>query len=516
MVDDLDRAVEAGNTLLCMLAERPCVWRARTAHRYAVRMRTSSSCLPAELHYHTFKAAQPLSCMCAGSECYDLVDLIEDEMTSSLYSDGPPLTSPSSSSHCDLLSDVALARYQYTYLLFQLSTLLVQETPLIPPFPLASSLPLHPFSHRWLVSAMSNVAHVITTPSLLSITPPPSSTVPSSPSYGTAATSTLPPINVISADASSFSASDAAPLPLSSSFTSTSSPSNLISTAISSAHSGASRPTIRYLTEIQTLPTVPTPTAISPSFTKAKSRRGPTKSQSRSRPAVAASSSSSSSSSHQQRSRTPPLPRLSVTANPFAALSNNPVVKPLTPRARRHSLPPSSSSPLSSQPTLPPTSTTPSSCPLSPSSVPTALPSPGPLTGASQSLTTASDTWQCYPSSLVPLPISVESTDDTPLTPIDGTCHDLLIIAPPSPVTPFPPPFLGRTTSIPHTRSFHPHSQLPMPLPPHHLAYHLSFRLPSHSPHLDRQQTCFCPLPQHWIPGNLTPYLSCLFRSLWK
>ena len=167
-------------------------------------------------------------------------------------------------------------------------------------------------------------------------------------------------------------------------------------------------------------------------------------------------------------------------------LSPTPCSQATHPRARRHSLPPSSSSPSLSQRTLPPTPSPPSPCPPSPSSLPTA---PGPSTGASQSLTSASEAWPSHPSS------SVESTDDTPLTPIGGTCHDLLIPPSPAPVTIHPLVLPGAVhLDTPHAQ-LPSQSLLPSPLPPPRLAYHPSSRLPSHCPHLDRQQTRFSPLP---------------------
>ncbi len=96
-------------------------------------------------------------------------------MTSSLYSDGPPLTSPSSPPSCGYPNDTTLSLPSLTFIIQQLSTLLLFTSPLssTPTSPCtASALPADLYTHTQLVAALSNVVFV----TLRTVLPP---TIPS-------------------------------------------------------------------------------------------------------------------------------------------------------------------------------------------------------------------------------------------------------------------------------------------------------------------------------------------------
>ena len=84
-------------------------------------------------------------------------------MTSSLYSDGPPLASPSPSSQCDRPSDATSSLSYLSLLIQQLSSQLLFTSP--SPVPSASPWapvpsPLSSYTHGQLVCALSNVVFV--------------------------------------------------------------------------------------------------------------------------------------------------------------------------------------------------------------------------------------------------------------------------------------------------------------------------------------------------------------------
>ena len=102
------------------------------------------------------------------------------KMTSSLYSDGPPLTPPSSSFQHAHLNDTTLTLSSLTNIIHQLSTLLLYTTPPSPHY----HAPLPSYTHVQLVAAMSNVLftslHLLSPP--LSYLPPSPTSSLSSPS----------------------------------------------------------------------------------------------------------------------------------------------------------------------------------------------------------------------------------------------------------------------------------------------------------------------------------------------
>jgi hypothetical protein len=273
-------------------------------------------------------------------------------MTSSLYSDGPPLTSSLSSPPCGHPIDTTLALSSLSYVIHQLSTLLLHAGP-----PLTnSSLSLFPLpptlTHSWLVGSLSNVLHTSLQLVSASSPPIPVSSFSSLPADALSTSTPSPPTHVTSLHSSPSPASDAAHLPLSLPLASESSSSISPSPSANVVSATVSRHTIRVLTEIQTLPVQPSLFSIT--NVKRNPTRGPTNTRPQSLSRRPSSASPSRAHPHQHpQQHSSCLPH---SANPFAVLSQNPTTKPTTPRPRRHSLPSSCSPPqatsLASEPTL--------------------------------------------------------------------------------------------------------------------------------------------------------------------
>ena len=174
-------------------------------------------------------------------------------MTSSLYPDGPPLTSASSPSLCGYPIDTALALSSLSFVINQLSTLLLHAGP---PPPTLQPPPSLPHCHALLpCHPTKQPSHLPPTPLLLlpSSSPPCLSLAPHYVSR--CHHSTLPHSCRLIAVVSP-SAPDAALLPPSLPTASTSSPT--ISSSASTVSPRAPRHTTRILTEIQ-IQTLPVP-----------------------------------------------------------------------------------------------------------------------------------------------------------------------------------------------------------------------------------------------------------------
>ena len=257
-------------------------------------------------------------------------------MTSSLFSDGPPLTPPSSSPLCGHPNDTTLALSSLSYVIHQLSTLLLYTAPPPTHSTLSPSPQPSPLTHSFLVVALSNVLHTslqLVTPSF---PPTPLPTLPSPPIPSLSTSTPTLPTHVTSPHSSPSPAHDAAPLSPLTSLPSPHSASILPSSSSPIVAAADSRHTIRVLTAIQTLPLQPSSAPI----TKLKHCC----------PAAARGHPSSVSLSairHASSSAIPPH-----TANPFAVLSHHHApTRSSTRRPRRHSLPSSCPPPPTASPT---------------------------------------------------------------------------------------------------------------------------------------------------------------------
>ena len=255
-------------------------------------------------------------------------------MTSSLFSDGPPLTPPSSSPLCGHPNDTTLVLSSLSYVIHQLSTLLLYTAPSPTHSTLSPSPRPAPLTHSFLVAALSNVLHTSLQLVSPSFPPSPLPTLPSPPTPSLSTSTPASPTHVTSPHSSPSRAHDAAPLSPPTSLPSPLSASILPSSSSPIVAAADSRHTIRVLTAIQTLPVQPSSAPI----TKLKHCS----------PAAARDHPSSVSPlRHASSSASPPH-----TANPFAVLSHHHApTRSSTRRPRRHSLPSSCPPPPTASPT---------------------------------------------------------------------------------------------------------------------------------------------------------------------
>ena len=174
-------------------------------------------------------------------------------MTSSLFSDGPPLAPPSSSPLCGHPDDATIALSSLSYVIHQLSTLLLYTAPSPTHSTLSPSPQPSPLTQSFLVVALSNVLHTslqLVTPSF---PPSPLPTLSSPPTTSLSAPTDAPPPHVISPHSSPSPAHDAAPLSPPTSLPSPPSASILPSSSSPIVAAADSRHTVRVLTAIQRL-----------------------------------------------------------------------------------------------------------------------------------------------------------------------------------------------------------------------------------------------------------------------
>ena len=176
---------------------------------------------------------------------------------SSLFSDGPPLTPPSSSPLCGHPNDTTLALSSLSYVIHQLSTLLLYTAP--PPTHSTLSPSPQPalLTHSFLVVALSNVLHTSLQLVSPSFPPSPLSTLSSPPTPSLSTSTPTLPAHVTWPHSSPSPAHDAAPLSPPTSLSSPLSASILPSSSSPIVAAADSRHTIRVLTAIQTLPVQP-------------------------------------------------------------------------------------------------------------------------------------------------------------------------------------------------------------------------------------------------------------------
>ena len=373
---------------------------------------------------------------------------VATRMTSSLFSDGPPLTPPSSSPLCGHPNDTTLALSSLSYVIHQLSTLLLYTAP----SPTHSTLSPSPrpalLTHSFLVAALSNVLHTSLQLVSPSFPPSPLPTLSSPPTPSLSTSTPTLPTHVTSPHSSPSPAHDAAPLSPPTSLPSPLSASILPSSSSPIVAAADSRHTIRVLTAIQTLPVQPSSAPI-------------TKLKHCSPAAARGHPSSVSPLRHASSSAIPPH-----TANPFAVLSHHHApTRSSTRRPRRHSLP-------SSCPPHPTASPTYEHClqatsPLSKASAQLAHQSHGGVPGGSgygegdastppattATLTAATISTRSTATTIDPHPLPSTAQPTPPTDSFDSSAAPPATTAPSSPPLPLLPTHPTHTTHNPTTGS---------------------------------------------------------------